>query len=123
VQITGHLDDVTPLYDRARVFIAPTRYAAGIPHKVHEASAHGIPVVATPVLARQLQWSDDKEIRVAETADAFAEKCVELHQDKESWMRIRNAALAAIRFECTREAFEKKLQEILASQLQTTHAN
>ena len=34
-----------------KVFIAPTRFAAGIPHKVHEATANGIPCVTTELLA------------------------------------------------------------------------
>ena len=51
VNIAGRLPDLTRLYDAARVFVAPTRYAAGIPHKVHEAAARGVPIVATPLLA------------------------------------------------------------------------
>jgi GT2 family glycosyltransferase/glycosyltransferase involved in cell wall biosynthesis len=119
VRITGYLDDITSLYESARVFVAPTRYAAGIPHKVHEASARGLPVVATPLLARQLNWSDGKEIRVAEDAAAFAEKCVELHEQPELWTRTRDAALAAIRRECATDAFESTLYELVAQQLQS----
>ena len=37
----------TILYDRARLFIAPTRFASGLPHKIHEAAAFGLPVVTT----------------------------------------------------------------------------
>src|SRR5262249_14438914 len=68
VNITGHLSDLTELYNSARVFIAPTRYAAGIPHKVHEAAARGVPVVATPLIASQLGWTDGDCLLVA--ADA-----------------------------------------------------
>src|SRR5262249_4608399 len=59
VRITGHLPDLMEVYDSARVFVAPTRYAAGIPHKAHEAAARGIPIVATPLLASQLGWSHE----------------------------------------------------------------
>jgi hypothetical protein len=37
-----------------RVFAAPTRYSPGIPLKVHDAAAHGLPVVRTPLMAEQL---------------------------------------------------------------------
>ncbi len=119
VRITGHLEDITGLYESARVFVAPTRYAAGIPHKVHEACARGLPVVATPLLARQLDWSDEKEIRVAGDAAAFAEKCIELHEQAALWTRCREAALAAVRRECSTDAFESTLYGLVAQQLQS----
>jgi len=116
VQILGHLEDVSELYNRARVFVAPTRFAAGIPHKVHEAAARGIPVVATPVLARQLGWNDGVEIAVAEHAATFADKCLTLHRDRENWSLLRETALAAIRRECSRSVFDRQLHDILAAE-------
>ena len=47
VRMLGPVADLTPVYDSHRIFVAPTRFAAGLPHKVHEAAAHGLPVVAT----------------------------------------------------------------------------
>jgi GT2 family glycosyltransferase len=113
VELTGHLDDISALYNRARVFIAPTRFAAGIPHKIHEAAARGVPVVATSLLARQLQWNDGVELRLADEAEAFARQCVELHESVEEWNRIRDSALNAIRRDCSQELFEKALAEVV----------
>ena len=39
VVFEGTVDDLAPLYDSSRIFIAPTRYAAGLPLKVVEAAA------------------------------------------------------------------------------------
>src|SRR5205085_959485 len=39
VEVLRKVDDLTPLYDRARLFVAPTRFASGIPLKVYEAAA------------------------------------------------------------------------------------
>jgi glycosyltransferase involved in cell wall biosynthesis len=116
VRVTGHLPDIAALYGGARVFIAPTRYAAGIPHKVHEASARGLPVVTTAILAAQLKWSDGVEIAVAQDAASFAEKCVELHSNKQKWTEIRTAALTAVRRDCSRAVFEARLHRIFAAQ-------
>jgi glycosyltransferase involved in cell wall biosynthesis len=113
VHILGQVADLTGLYNCVRVFIAPTRFAAGIPHKVHEAAARGVPVVATSVLARQLGWSDGNQLQIADDPAEFAEKCVELHQRAELWSRLRDLALAAIGKECSRFAFEAKIQEIM----------
>jgi GT2 family glycosyltransferase len=109
VRITGHVPDLTELYDAARVFIAPTRYAAGIPHKVHEAAAHGLPVVATPLLAKQLGWCDGENFLVAGDAETFAARCIQLYQDQGLWTKLRDAGLARIQNECSPEAFEESV--------------
>jgi glycosyltransferase involved in cell wall biosynthesis len=54
IHLLGRVENLDEIYDQSRIFIAPTRYAAGIPHKVHEAAAHGLPCVATELIARQL---------------------------------------------------------------------
>jgi glycosyltransferase involved in cell wall biosynthesis len=113
VCITGHVADLTPLYDAARVFVAPTRYAAGIPHKVHEAAARGLPIVATPLLATQLGWFDGEPFLVAGDADSFAAKCVQLYTDSGLWMKLRTAGLDRTQSECSRDAFEEYVAEML----------
>jgi GT2 family glycosyltransferase len=96
VRFLGRLDDVDSYYARARIFIAPTRYAAGIPLKVLEAAAKGVPVVATSLLARQLAWLPGSELLVADDAEAFAAACEQLLRDDALWRRLRAAALAAV---------------------------
>jgi O-antigen biosynthesis protein len=125
VELRGHLADISGLYNRARVFIAPTRFAAGIPHKIHEAAARGVPVAATSLLARQLQWKDGVELRVADDASAFARQCVELHENAEEWNRTRECAMDAIRRDCSQDLFEKVLAEIveLATGKRRTYAS
>jgi glycosyltransferase involved in cell wall biosynthesis len=55
------VDYLIPLYDDARVFVAPT-LLAGIPLKVVEAAAHGVPIVTTSLVARQPGWSSGAEL-------------------------------------------------------------
>jgi glycosyltransferase involved in cell wall biosynthesis len=112
VTLAGHLPSLDDLYARARVFVAPTRYAAGIPHKIHEAAAHGVPVVATPLLASQLGWGD-RELAIAGDAAGFASRCVELCRDATKWTAQRDAALARVREECAPEAFERVVRRIV----------
>jgi GT2 family glycosyltransferase len=121
VSITGRLPDLTDLYDAARVFVAPTRYAAGIPHKVHEAAARGVPIVATPLLASQLGWRDGDPMLVASDADAFARKCIELHRNRQLWTQLRAAAIDRIRKECSTAAFESGVMNCLMPQRQAVN--
>jgi O-antigen biosynthesis protein len=113
VKIVGHVRDLTKIYDAARVFVAPTRYAAGIPHKVHEAAARGLPIVATPLLASQLGWEDGNPFLVGNDSDSFARKCIELHRNSALWEKLRNAGIERIRTECSVEVFEANLKDSL----------
>jgi len=113
VRILGPVDDLRELYDRARVFVAPARYAAGIPHKVHEAAAHGLPCVVTPLLAAQLGWHDACEVGVGSDSQSFAARCLWLYEEKDAWQRLRRNALNRVKEECSAEAFEEKLEGIL----------
>lgn len=116
VEYLGRRDDLPDLYNSARVFVAPTRYAAGVPLKVYGAAAAGVPVVATSLLGTQLGWSGGRELCVADTANEFARVCAELHSDKGLWSRIRERAFKQVCSECSRERFRETLEAALATQ-------
>jgi glycosyltransferase involved in cell wall biosynthesis len=92
----GSVDDLAPHYARARVFVAPTRFAAGIPLKVIDAARHGVPVVATRLLAGQLGWKPGVELLAEDDPARFAAAVAMLHDDPALWARLREAALAAV---------------------------
>jgi len=115
VQLLGRVEDLTPLYAGSRVFIAPTRYAAGIPMKVHEAAAHGLPCAVTSLLAGQLGWADGVAVTVGDTPEAFARACQRLYEDAAVWEAVRAGALARIQAECSPKAFAATVEGALAA--------
>lgn len=88
VVVTGHVPDVSGLFRRARVFVAPLRYGAGMKGKVGHALAFGVPVVTTPVGAEGMELEDGLHALVREGTAAFAEACVELYTDDHTWRRL-----------------------------------
>lgn len=112
IRIHGRVADLSPFFDTSRVFIVPTRFAAGLPHKAHEAASRGLPMVVTPLIARQLGW-DSQELVVADSGVAFAAACLHLHQDAPTWTARRAALLAAVARDCSAQRFEAAVQEIL----------
>ncbi|MFY8107038.1 MAG: glycosyltransferase family 4 protein, partial [Elstera sp.] len=114
LRLMGPVEDLTPLYDRSRVFVAPTRFAGGIPHKIHEAAAHGLPVVATSLLAEQLGWTNGVELLTADDPDAFARQIATLYQDEALWTRLRNAALARMAQDCDPQEFARRVQAVVS---------
>ena len=113
VRILGVQDDLRPLYERARVFIVPTRFAAGLPFKAHEAAGYGVPLVVSPLIAGQMQWTHEEDYFAANSADQMAEYCVRLYSDLSLWERIREGGLARVRVELSPEAFADSLRAIL----------
>jgi GT2 family glycosyltransferase/glycosyltransferase involved in cell wall biosynthesis len=115
ITLRGAVDDVVPLYDAHRVFLAPTRYAAGLPYKVHEAASYGLPVVASDLLCRQLGWQDGCDLIAANTADPaeFARRIVVLYRDATLWQTLRDNALARVRAENGRADYEAAVRQVL----------
>ena len=113
-ELLGPVPDLETLFDQAKVFVAPTRYAAGIPHKVHQAASLGVPIVATSLLARQLGWEHEKHLLVADTAEAFASAIQRLFADPKLWMRLREAALQKVSEECNSEEFRTDVLRSIA---------
>jgi GT2 family glycosyltransferase len=114
IRLLGRVPDLSPLYARARLFLAPARYAAGIPHKVHEAAAHGVPVVATPLLAQQLDWRDGRELLVGGSPHDFAAACARAWSDPDSWRQLRENALARVAEDCDPAGFARAVAQLMA---------
>ena len=114
IQFLDVIETLDSYYDSCRVFVAPTRFAAGVPHKVHEAAAHGLPVVASELLCQQLEWRDGEEIRCANSSEIFTERCIELYRSEALWTKIRSGALAAVERDCSAEQFRESIRESIA---------
>jgi len=116
VQFLGRLDSITSTYNDRRLLIAPTRFAAGIPHKVHEAASRGMPSVTTGLLAKQLGWKHGKQLLVGDGAPNFAKQCIRLYRDEKLWRRVRSAGLQSISHECSDEKFQATLRGLFSHQ-------
>jgi len=93
VTMHGHVPDITPYMDGARIALAPLRYGAGVKGKVNLSMAHGQPVVATACAVEGMHLRDGQDVLVADDAAAFADAIVRLHEDETLWTRLRDAGL------------------------------
>jgi GT2 family glycosyltransferase len=114
-ELVGKVDDLRPHYAAARIVVAPTRFAAGIPHKVGQAAAHGVPVVATDLLAQQLGWTSGRDLLAASDAAGFAAACARLWRDKALWQDVRASALGRMRDECSPALFEETVAALMGA--------
>ncbi len=112
-EVLGARDDLRELYERARVVVVPTRYAAGVPFKAHEAAAHGVPMVVSPIIASQLRWDHESDYLAAGDLDQLADCCIRLYHDRDVWNSIRTNSLARVAAELSSAAFSDGLQRVL----------
>jgi GT2 family glycosyltransferase len=115
VEVAGLVSDPTAMYGAARVFIAPTRFSAGVPLKALEAASRGLPLVITDQLEEQLGWKHERDCLAASSGDpgAFAAACARLHEDQELWQTLRREALSRVEESCREEDMAGVLSEVV----------
>lgn len=113
IHVIGRVEDLRLYYDACRVFVVPTRYAGGIPLKMLDAAANGLPGVVTPLIAAQLGWEADKDILVGGDPAEFAARTISLYRDRDLFHRLRENALRRVRSDYSPENFENSLRSVL----------
>jgi len=99
VEVHADVPDLAPFFRRARVAIAPMAGGSGVPMKVLEAWAAGVPVVAHPWSAAGLEALPGRDLLTAEGCREFADAVVQLYKDstraraigeagREVWQRL-----------------------------------
>jgi sugar transferase (PEP-CTERM/EpsH1 system associated) len=81
VRFTGTVEDVRPYLAQARLVVVPLRAGGGTRLKILEAWALGKPVVSTTIGAEGLPAEDGKNIALADSPEAFAQRAVQLLND------------------------------------------
>jgi glycosyltransferase involved in cell wall biosynthesis len=113
VRLIGSVPDLSSQYAAARMLVAPTRYAAGIPLKVVEAAQHGLPAVVTPLVADLLGWRDGVELLVGADAPSFAAAMRRLAADDALWCAISEGARAALARDFAPERFARAVRALV----------
>lgn len=83
VEVTGFVDDPLPYLEDTAVFIVPLHSGGGMRVKIIDGWSWGLPIVSTTIGAEGIQYCDQKDIFIADTAEAFAESAIALLNDKE----------------------------------------
>jgi glycosyltransferase involved in cell wall biosynthesis len=113
VIVTGYVPDPAPLFRRARAFVAPLRYGAGMKGKVGHALAFGLPVVTTTVGAEGMDLVDGEHVLVREGAGPFAAAVQAVCTDRALWQRLADGGRAVAAERWTPEHMRVRLVELL----------
>lgn len=117
VEVTGGVPDIRPAYAACDVYIAPIRIGGGTRLKILEAMAMGKPVVSTPTGAQGLGLSEGRQVRFAESPEAFAAQIVDLLKHPEVSARMAQAGRQHVLQHFTWDSLGQKLLQYVQSLL------
>ena len=95
--VTGTVPDVRPYLWGSKVSIVPLRIGGGTRLKIYESMAAGVAVASTAIGAEGLEIDPPANIRIGDTADAFAEQCLALLEEDEVRRQVAEAGLELVR--------------------------
>ncbi len=113
VQILGHVPDVGPIFDRARVSVAPLRFGAGVKGKVNQSMLMGVPTVVTSIAAEGMHLVHGRDALVADTPAPFADAVIQLWTSRELWEQVSENGRRSLREHFSIEAVSSKIDELL----------
>jgi glycosyltransferase involved in cell wall biosynthesis len=117
VEVTGVVDDVRPWLDRADVVVVPLRIGGGTRLKILEAMAMGKAVVSTALGAEGLEVVPERDLLVADGAEALVAQISRLLDDPRLGRRIGAAARRLVTSRYGWEAAVKGLSKFYADLL------
>jgi polysaccharide biosynthesis protein PslH len=110
--VTGYVPDLREYYARCQVFIAPLLIGGGIIVKILDALAAGRPVVCTSVACEGIETVSGRELYVADTAEKFAQRTIELLTDERSWQELAANGRALIERQFDWEHIVNDLEQV-----------
>jgi len=113
IRVHGHVPDIAPYMDGARVALAPLRYGAGVKGKVNLSMAHGQPVVATRCAVEGMHLRDGDDVLVADDARAFADAVVRLYGNETLWNTLSRNGLANVERHFSLDAGREAVRRVL----------
>jgi glycosyltransferase involved in cell wall biosynthesis len=96
VQTLGHVADLSALFGRVRLTVAPLRFGAGLKGKVLDSLAGGVPCVMTPVAAEGIDLPPPLSDLVGGTPAALADRIIRLHGDQAACRALGQAGRALV---------------------------
>jgi glycosyltransferase involved in cell wall biosynthesis len=104
--IMGRANDAREVVKTARVVLAPLRFGAGIKGKLVEAMQCGTPSVTTTIGAESMCGDLPWNGFIAEDAQVFADKAIELYQEKTLWLKAQENGFQIIEKRYLKSLFE-----------------
>ena len=114
IVVHGWVSDLSFLFQRSRVFVAPLRYGAGVKGKIGQALSFGLPVVTTSIGAEGLELIAGLHCEIADTPQEFATAINRLLTDDAHWETLSKHGREHIVRNFSTEVLQKKIVSLFS---------
>ncbi|MCY1526061.1 sugar transferase, PEP-CTERM/EpsH1 system associated [compost metagenome] len=114
--IPGFIEDVSNYFLKAKIFVAPLRYGAGMKGKIGQSLSFGLPIVSTSIGTEGMNLKDNISVLEANNAADFADKILRLYEDSELWNTIQQHAYKTLS-EYTPERIRSRLSKLFSEEI------
>jgi glycosyltransferase involved in cell wall biosynthesis len=123
VTVAGYVEDERPSYASARAVIVPLRFGSGVRIKILNAFAMSRAVISTSLGAEGIPAVSGESIALADTAETFAARTVELLRDRSRASAMGEAGLSLARSHYSPEAVDRSLREAITAASRRSHSS
>jgi glycosyltransferase involved in cell wall biosynthesis len=113
IHILGYVADVKPIFDRARLSVAPLRFGAGVKGKVNQSMSFGVPTVVTSIAAEGMYLAHERSAMIADDPASFADAVVRVWSSPDLWRRISRNGIQNLLEHFSVEAAARPIDELL----------
>ena len=113
IQIMGFVPDVKPIFDQARVSVAPIRFGAGVKGKVNQSMSFGVPTVVTSIAAEGMYLTDGDSAMIADEPESFADAVIALWTSPDLWLKVSKNGLRSLSDHFSIQAAAKPIDQLL----------
>lgn len=90
INFLGFVPDISELFLKSRMMVAPLRYGAGVKGKIGQAFEYYLPLVTSTIGAEGMFLEHEKNSLLADDAESFSEQILRLYNDEKLWGKIQN---------------------------------
>ncbi|MBI3331468.1 glycosyltransferase [Candidatus Peregrinibacteria bacterium] len=108
----GHVENLHPYLETARLSVAPLRFGAGVKGKINMSMSAGLPVVATAIAAEGMHLVSGENVLLADTEERLAQAVVRLYSDEHLWNVLSQGSLQNVQEHFSTERAQAAVQEI-----------
>ena len=127
IHVTGEVEDVRPFIRSAAVVVCPLRVGAGVKNKMLIAMAMQKAIVATSLSIEGLDVAENREVLLANDAQAFANKVVHLLTHPEEAQRVGMNGFRRVQerysWSAMGKAMETAIESVMASRNGRLHGH
>lgn len=117
IRLTGHVKDVAPYFQEAKVFVCPLRFGAGLKGKIGQSMSYGLPVVTTDMGAEGFGLEHKKTALIANNSEVFATLVVELYTNALLWTKLSKNGIKIIKNQYSPIVVQNHIKNIVNSLL------